>query len=75
MNIQINEFYQFYCSSNRVRLCTTRAIFEANEDIYSMKYGDCISVNTETKLLKLGQISKKMHFNLNYQIKFFYFRF
>ena len=32
---------------------TMRAIFEANEDIYSIKYGCCISVNTETKILKL----------------------
>ena len=48
----LNEFYQFGFSSNRVRLCTMRATFEANEDIYSIKYGYCISVNTETKLLK-----------------------
>ena len=47
----LNVFYQFGFSSNRVRLCTMRAIFEANEEIYSIKY--CISVNTENKLLKL----------------------
>ena len=34
-------------------LCTMRAFFEANEDIYSIKYGCCISVNTETKMLKI----------------------
>ena len=29
--------------SNRVRLCTMRAIIEPNEDFYSIKYGNCIS--------------------------------
>ena len=49
----LNEFYQFGFCSNRVGLCTTRVIFEANEGIYSIKFGYCISLNTETKLLKL----------------------
>ena len=34
----LNEFYQFGFSSNRVRLCTMRAFFEANEDIYFIRY-------------------------------------
>ena len=49
----LNEFYIFGFSSNKVRLCTMIAIFEANEDIYSMKYGYYISVNAETESLKL----------------------
>ena len=36
-----------------VCICTMRVNFEANEGIYSIKYGYCIYVNTETKLLKL----------------------
>ena len=69
------NFFQFGFSSNKVRLCTMIAIFEANEDIYSIKFGYYISVNTETKSLKLRLMFKKMHFCLNHQIKFLHFYF